>query len=631
MARSPGASGSWCATPTPPSAIARRSAAGSPARPRPAACGSGRPCSRVAAAASPRGATRAAAAGRPGAAASRPRRHPLRPRPRRTRRRPRPRTRRSGPRPWSAAVVRHGQRSRRYIGEGEAWHHGSAFGEPIRSRSSRPGTSSDSPSRRATARSGPACTRPATAARRRSGPTRRRGGPARRGGSAATVAAAGASRDRSRSPRSRTSERSLRTFTVNFEAHCEALPEALRGGFAFQPHEHAAARLRTGACVVALALAASAPAAAQEPLTVYSSLPHVGAVKAESDDVVRARAWRWRITARRPAGIPSSYLAQRRFSGARPLGSAPDGANARAAAADPRRSPTSGRTTRPLRRSRRRSPTRPGCCRSRPRIRPRDSRDRCRTSPSRASPRSTFRWAGAPTVASRSPMCERPMLSPSIWWCSASSGPSSSTTPSCTAAAWRSAAAAASPVGVRVVRSFRLDPTGRGASRGLAAAVRADAMVFTGITTTVRCRCGAGRGRYAPGAARRQRDRSAALRATRSEACRPADRSDRSDAGRFGLPAGGPGVFDGSGRATEPSRTLRHQRLRGDVRDLDSIDRAATPTTRARSSTPSSRRATGFGHRPYSIDPFGDTTLGTYGGNRLDGRRMVGIASSTPR
>ena len=26
----------------------------------------------------------------------------------------------------------------------------------------------------------------------------------------------------------------LRTFTVNFEAHCEGLPEALRGGFAFQ-------------------------------------------------------------------------------------------------------------------------------------------------------------------------------------------------------------------------------------------------------------------------------------------------------------------------------------------------------------------------------------------------------------
>ena len=47
--------------------------------------------------------------------------------------------------------------------------------------------------------------------------------------------------------------------------------------------------MRTGICLaaLALALAAAAAAMAQAPLTVYSSLPHVGAAKAESDDVVR--------------------------------------------------------------------------------------------------------------------------------------------------------------------------------------------------------------------------------------------------------------------------------------------------------------------------------------------------------
>ena len=230
-----------CATPMPPSAIAHRSAAGSPVRPPAAACGSGRPCSRAAPAASSRGATRAAAAGRPGAAASHRPRRPARPRPRRTRRRVQarrhpPPTRRSGPRPWSAAghstwtairastsaKVRPGTTARRMASRS-------------RSTSSRPGTSSNSRSRRATARVD------RLVRDRRRQPAARRD---LRDDGGVRLGVAGLRRPRSRlralhrkftiTALAYDPNGALRTFTVNFEAHCEGLPEALRGSFAFQ-------------------------------------------------------------------------------------------------------------------------------------------------------------------------------------------------------------------------------------------------------------------------------------------------------------------------------------------------------------------------------------------------------------
>ena len=126
-------------------------------------------------------------------------------------------------------------------------------------------------------------------------------------------------------------------------------------------------------------------------------------------------------------------------------------------------------------------------------------------------------------------------------------------------------------VGVRVVRSIRLDVNDvRGFARRELRHVRADAMVFTGITDNGAVPLWHGVARAHPrwkllGASGVAEPRFA--RRVRS-ARRPADLSDRSDAGRFGVSTGGAGVLRAvPGALRSRAGSLRHQRLRGHVRD----------------------------------------------------------------
>ena len=390
------------------------------------------------------------------------------------------------------------------------------------------------------------------------------------------------------------------------------------------------ARLRTGVCVVALALAASAPAAAQEPLTVYSSLPHVGAVKAESDDVVRGASMALEDHGAQAGGHPVQLISLNDGSAARGRwGARRTAANARAAASDPAAIAYIGEynsgasaISAPITNEAgllQVSPSNssPGLTRSLPHV----------TEPGEPEKyvplgRRTYGRIAVTDAREADALAEylvvlgvkRAVLVDD-------------------AELYGSGLAhllrrRLPRVGVRVVRSFRLDANDvRGFARRWLRRVRADAMVFTGITDNGAVPLWRGVARAHPrwklvgasGVAEPRFARSVRRRA----ALRTYLTAPTLDASAY--PPAGQAFFERFraryGAEPDPYAINGYEAMSV---ILDSIDRAAMPTSRAAvvdAFFATRDRQSVIGQ--YSIDRFGDTTLGTYGAYRLDGGRIV--------
>jgi branched-chain amino acid transport system substrate-binding protein len=183
-------------------------------------------------------------------------------------------------------------------------------------------------------------------------------------------------------------------------------------------------------------------------------------------------------------------------------------------------------------------------------------------------------------------------------------------------------------LGVRVVRSFRLDVNDvRGFARRGLRRVRADAMVFAGITDNGAVPLFNGVARSHPrwklvGASGIAEPRFA-RRVRRRAARRTYLTAPTLDASAY--PPAGQAFFERFraryGAEPDPYAINGYEAMSV---ILDSIDRASPPASRATvvdAFFATRDRQSVIGQ--YSIDRFGDTTLGTYGAYRLDGGRIV--------